>query len=223
MNNLMKFSDGEFGELNVLEIDGKMYFPATACAKVLGYDNTRDAIIRHCKGVVKHDTLTTGGTQKINFIPEGDLYRLIVHSRLPAAERFEKWVFDEVLPTIRREGYYAPDIQTIVKAAVEAAVSEAIKAYPKPQPRRRRTGGAIVGIIANLDAPLRQEVDLMLAGRKMTYKGISKALEEEYGIHVSKSSIGRYAKQVEETRIMEIETPQCVYIDSGEEHLPICR
>lgn len=223
MNNLMKFSNGEFGELSVLEIDGKPYFPASACAKMLGYDNTRDAIIRHCKGVVKHDTLTTGGTQKINFIPEGDLYRLIVHSRLPAAERFEKWVFDEVLPTIRREGYYAPDIQTIVKAAVEAAVSEAIKAYPKPQPRRRRTGGAIVGIIANLDAPLRQEVDLMLAGRKMTYKDISKALEEEYGIHVSKSSIGRYAKQVEETRIMEIETPQCVYIDSGEEHLPICR
>ena len=58
MNNLMKFSDSEFGELNVLEIDGKMYFPATACAKVLGYDNTRDAIIRHCKGVVKHDTPT---------------------------------------------------------------------------------------------------------------------------------------------------------------------
>ena len=190
---------------------------------MLGYDNTRDAIIRHCKGVVKHDTLTTGGTQKINFIPEGDLYRLIVHSRLPAAERFEKWVFDEVLPTIRREGYYAPDIQTIVKAAVEAAVSEAIKAYPKPQPRRRRTGGVIVGIIANLDAPLQQEVDLMLDGRKMTYKDISKALEEEYGIHVSKSSIGRYAKQVEKTRIMEIETPQCVYIDSGEEHLSICR
>ncbi len=217
MNNLMKFSDSEFGELNVLEIDGKMYFPATACAKVLGYDNTRDAIIRHCKGVVKHDTLTTGGTQKINFIPEGDLYRLIVHSRLPAAERFEKWVFDEVLPTIRREGYYAPDIQTIVKAAVEAAVSEAIKAYPKPQPRRRRTGGAIVGIIANLDAPLRQEVDLMLAGRKMTYKDISKALEEEYGIHVSKSSIGRYAKQISETDFV---VPEQIYIDSAEENHP---
>ena len=120
-------------------------------------------------------------------------------------------------------GYYAPDIQTIVKAAGQAAVSEAIKALPKPQPRRRRTGGAIVGIIANLDAPFRQEVDLMLAGRKMTHKDISKALEEEYGIHISKSSIGRYAKQVEETRIMEIETPQCVYIDSDEEHLPICR
>lgn len=42
----------------------------------------------------------------MTFIPEGDVYRLIVHSRLPGAERFEKWVFDEVLPTIRRSGGY---------------------------------------------------------------------------------------------------------------------
>lgn len=223
MEKLSTFRNGEFGEIEILEIDGKPYFPASACAKVLGYAVPQKAIIDHCKGVLKQNILTNGGNQQVNFIPEGDLYRLIVHSRLPAAERFEKWIFDEVLPTIRREGHYAPDIQTIVKAAVQAAVSEAIKALPKPQPRRRRTGGAIVGIIANLEAPFRQEVDLMLAGRKMTYKDISKALEEEYGIHVSKSSIGRYAKQVEETRIMEIETPQCVYIDSGEEHLPICR
>lgn len=42
----------------------------------------------------------------MTFLPEGDVYRLIVHSRLPGAERFEKWVFDEVLPTIRRTGGY---------------------------------------------------------------------------------------------------------------------
>jgi prophage antirepressor-like protein len=77
---------------------------------MLGYSNTTDAINRHCKGVVKHDTLTKGGTQKTNFIPEGDLYRLIISSKLPSAEKFEKWVFDEVLPTIRRTGMYmTPD------------------------------------------------------------------------------------------------------------------
>ena len=42
----------------------------------------------------------------MTFIPEGDLYRLIVHSKLPSAERFERWVFDEVLPTIRKHGAY---------------------------------------------------------------------------------------------------------------------
>lgn len=59
---------------------------------------------------MKHDLLTKGGMQALNFIPEGDLYRLIVHSKLPAAERFEKWVFDEVLPSIRKTGGYGQNI-----------------------------------------------------------------------------------------------------------------
>ena len=106
MNELQIFQNREFGELWILERDGKPYFPATTCAKILGYANAKDAIIRHCKGVVKHDLPTAGGIQTVNLIPEGDLYRLITHSRLPAAERFETWVFDEVLPTIRRTGGY---------------------------------------------------------------------------------------------------------------------
>jgi prophage antirepressor-like protein len=52
-------------------------------------------------------TPSAGGAQKTNYIPEGDLYRLIIRSKLPAAERFETWVFDEVLPTIRKYGAYA--------------------------------------------------------------------------------------------------------------------
>lgn len=56
---------------------------------------------------MKHRVLTAGGEQEIKLIPEGDLYRLIIRSKLPAAERFERWVFDELLPTIRRYGIYA--------------------------------------------------------------------------------------------------------------------
>ncbi|MBD4655473.1 BRO family protein, partial [Xanthomonas citri pv. citri] len=64
----------------------------------------------HCKGVVNHYPLeTAGGVQQVRFISEGDLYRLIVTSKLPAAQKFETWVFDEVLPTIRRHGIYAID------------------------------------------------------------------------------------------------------------------
>lgn len=62
------------------------------------------------RGGGKHDLLTKGGIQTLNFIPEGDLYRLIAHSKLPAAERFEKWVFDEILPAIRRTGSYGQTI-----------------------------------------------------------------------------------------------------------------
>lgn len=102
MNDLKVFNHSEFGELGVIEVNGKPYFPAKAAAKILGYKDTINAIKLHCKGVVKHHLPTNGGMQTMNFIPEGDLYRLITHSRLPAAERFERWVFDEVLPSIRR-------------------------------------------------------------------------------------------------------------------------
>jgi prophage antirepressor-like protein len=109
MKSLQVFSNTEFGSLSVLTIDGKEMFPATECARLLGYADPHDAVKRHTKGSVKHRVLTAGGEQQINFITEGDLYRLIVHSKLPSAERFERWVFDEVLPSVRRHGLYAAD------------------------------------------------------------------------------------------------------------------
>lgn len=108
-NELQIFRNSEFGELGLLIINGKEYFPATACAKMLGYSNTHDAIIRHCKkdGVVKHEVIDDiGRVQTMNFITEGNLYRLIAKSKLPSAEIFEKWVFDEVLPSVRKYGGY---------------------------------------------------------------------------------------------------------------------
>lgn len=62
-------------------------------ANASGYNNTRDAIARHCKGVVKHDIFKEGG-HEVALIPEGDMYRLITHSKLESVERFESWVFD---------------------------------------------------------------------------------------------------------------------------------
>ncbi|WP_323052688.1 phage antirepressor [Clostridium prolinivorans] len=89
--------------------DNKEYFPATECARTLGYKNPQEAIRMHCKGVREFLTPTEGGEQKVRYIPEGDLFRLIVKSKLPAAEKFERWVFDEVLPAIRKHGVYATD------------------------------------------------------------------------------------------------------------------
>ena len=107
MNNELEiFKNEEFGEVRTLLINDKPYFCASDIAKVLGYSNTRDAISRHCKGVVKSDIPTNSGIQNVSFIPEGDIYRLIVKSKLPSAERFETWVMDEVLPTIRKHGAY---------------------------------------------------------------------------------------------------------------------
>lgn len=106
MNKLQIFNSGEFGEIRTIEIDGKPYFVGTDVAKALGYNNPRDAVSRHCKGVVKHDTPTSSGVQLMSYINEGDLYRLIMKSKLPSAEKFEAWVMDEVLPTIRKTGSY---------------------------------------------------------------------------------------------------------------------
>lgn len=105
-NELMTFENIEFGKLDLLYEDGNVLFPATECAKILGYANPQGAVRTHCQRV--RDLLTPCGKsqQKKNFIPEGDLYRLIVRSRLPSAQRFEHWLFDEVLPSIRQTGGY---------------------------------------------------------------------------------------------------------------------
>ncbi len=106
MNQMEIFKNPEFGSIRTFEQDGKVLFCGLDIAVALGYSNPRDALRRHRKGVVKRDTLTEGGPQQLSFIPEGDVYRLIVHSKLPSAERFERWVFDEVLPSIRKHGAY---------------------------------------------------------------------------------------------------------------------
>lgn len=64
-----------------------------------------------------------------NFIPEGDLYRLLTHSELPSAESFEQWVFDEVLPEIRKTGKYeiekAFDVPQTFAQALRLAAEQA--------------------------------------------------------------------------------------------------
>lgn len=106
MNELKIYENAEFGKVRTIQIDGKPYFLAKDVADALKYVNPRDAVMRHCRGVVKHDTPTNSGMQSMSYIPEGDIYRLIVRSKLPEAEKFEKWVFDEVIPSIRKNGAY---------------------------------------------------------------------------------------------------------------------
>lgn len=111
MNELQVFQNKQFGNLEILSIEGKEWFPAIQVAEILGYANPRDAISRHTKskGVVNHDVLSNGGVQSKKFIDEGNLYRLITRSKLPQADEFEEWVFEDVLPSIRKHGLYATD------------------------------------------------------------------------------------------------------------------
>lgn len=115
-DGMLTVSNSEFGKLEILVEDGKELFPANDCAKMLGYSNPNGAIQKHCRSILKREGTLFNGTAKdgtrttrkamVNYIPEGDLYRLIIRSRLPAAQKFEKWLFDEVLPELRRTGGY---------------------------------------------------------------------------------------------------------------------
>lgn len=118
MNELTIFENPNFGEVRTIDINDKPYFVAVDVARALGYSNPHDAIARHCKGVVKHEGVSininqygtkTSQRAMMSFIPEGDIYRLITRSQLPEAEKFETWVFDEVIPSIRKHGLYAMD------------------------------------------------------------------------------------------------------------------
>jgi anti-repressor protein len=102
-----RFDSPEFGTLRTVEEDGKVLFCGKDVAVALGYKDATNAIKKHCKGVpIHHPLKTAGGTQQARFITQGDVYRLITHSKLPSAQRFESWVFDEVLPSIARDGGY---------------------------------------------------------------------------------------------------------------------
>lgn len=114
MNGLRVFRNEEFGQVRMIEIDGKPYAVGSDVARALGYAIPHKAVRDNCKGVLTWNILTNGGEQEVLIIPEGDIYRLIVkaadQSKNPEikakAERFEKWIFDEVIPTIRKHGAY---------------------------------------------------------------------------------------------------------------------
>lgn len=116
MNEMRIFENEQFGKVRIIEEDGKVLFCGTDVAVALGYTNPRKAVRDHTPhGTKRSIRVQTGkkadGTPAVQmvetlFIPEGDVYRLITRSKLPAAEQFESWVFDEVLPSIRKTGGY---------------------------------------------------------------------------------------------------------------------
>lgn len=114
MNELKIFQNPELGEIRTVTIDGKPYFVGNDVARILEYARPSDAISSNCKGAVVHRILTPGGMQNMKVIPEGDMYRLIVKAATQsnservrnAAEKFETWIFDEVLPELRENGNY---------------------------------------------------------------------------------------------------------------------
>ena len=86
--------------------EGNIWFVAKDVAECLAYTNPLKAVRDHCKGVNETFIPSAGGRQLIKIIPESDVYRLVMRSKLPAAEQFQTWVCEEVLPSIRKTGGY---------------------------------------------------------------------------------------------------------------------
>lgn len=131
MNEVKIFESEEFGSVRTVEEDGKMLFCGSDVAKALGYTRPNDAVNDHCRidATSKRRTIIDrlGRKQEALFIPEGDVYRLIAHSKLPAADQFERWIFDDVIPTIRKTGGYVNNDELFIETYF-SQVEESTKA-----------------------------------------------------------------------------------------------
>ncbi len=196
MQQVMLFENEDFGQLRMIFIDGKQYFMANDVAKALGYSVPKDAITRHCKGAMFQRYLTDGGEQEVKVIPEGDVYRLIIRSKLPKAEEFEKWVFDEVLPSIRKTGGYIQEtnpysIKEIVKETIYQVVPEIIRELEDKEERNKRAEREM----KKLEAKTKRRIERLLYSEKYSYYEISKLLGQEE-IDVSAEAICFYAQNI---------------------------
>lgn len=206
MNELQIFNSEEFGEIRTIEIDGKPYFVATDVATALGYVNPRKAVNDHCKGVTKRDTPTSSGVQSMSYINEGDLYRLIMKSKLPSAEKFESWVMDEVLPTIRKTGGYRKPMSTAEQIKLLALgntelnervtnVEEEIDSLKNDMPLygceiddiKNHVNRKVVNVLGGKTSEAYRDGSI----RSSVFKDIYRQLKREYGCVSSYKSIKR--------------------------------
>lgn len=158
MNQLQIFNNQEFGSVRCVEIDGKPYAVGMDVARALGYAHTADAIRMHCRGSITYGVADNlGRMQDTKIIPEGDIYRLIVKAADQSkndeirvkAEKFEKWVFEEVLPAIRKTGSY------IAPSSPTEALLQAVQILAQQEKQIRLLEAATIRLshrIDNIDA-----------------------------------------------------------------------
>lgn len=172
MNELQIFNNPDFGQVRTITEDGKTLFCAKDVAVALGYKDTTNAIKQHCRGVVKrHLTDKLGRSQGMNFIPEGDIYRLVVRSDLPGADKFESWIFDDVMPTIRETGTYTLSNQALPEASA-GGVADLIRITRRvllesgstPQDVRQMTKELYQTYHVQIPTPLQEPAQMNLFG-----------------------------------------------------------
>lgn len=132
MNNIEVISNELFGKVKTISNDTGIYFCANDIATMLGYKDSNKAVRTHCSdyGKIDVELETNGGLQKIKFINEPNVYRLVMKSKLDTAQNFEKWVFEEVLPSLRNNGAYITDAKA---AEIESGSTTADEVFKEVQ------------------------------------------------------------------------------------------
>ena len=174
---------------------GEPWFIAKDIAEALGYSNTSKAINAHCKAVSTCHTEMGGQVRAVQIIPERDLYRLVMKSKLPAAEQFEEWVVGQVLPSIRKTGNYSVRSTNNAKIVGELAILECFDRLLKPAPSSKMMMLAQIAANNGLDAKFLPGYTVDAAsdatgGSSMPTKAVT-ALIKENGISSTAAAFNR--------------------------------
>ncbi|MEY8322060.1 Bro-N domain-containing protein [Lachnospiraceae bacterium 46-61] len=202
MQQVMLFENKEFGEIRTLIIDGQPYFVGKDIAEILGYSNTKDAIIVHVdeddRRIIQKSENTTFEipNRGLTIINESGLYSLILSSKLETAKKFKKWVTSEVLPSIRQTGNYISEanqysIQDIVKETICQVVPIIIQELEDKAERTKQAEREF----EKLEIKVKKKIERLMYSGKHTYSDISKILATD-GIELSPATICFYAESM---------------------------
>lgn len=198
-NEIQIFNNPKFGNVRMIDDNGNVLFCGNDVASALGYKSPKDAISTHCRGAVKRRlTDALGREQETAFIPEGDIYRLAARSKLPGADEFERWIFDEVLPSIRKTGAYSADAlspaeQLLAQAQLMVEQERRLKALENRAERTEQTMQKTLDIFS---APAISHDDWTSAMNHQI-----NTLVEQYGGNHRKFRSDRYAELEQETGV----------------------
>lgn len=197
-----------FGQVRMLVENGKRLTCALDAAKALQYANPYDALDLHCRSLAKREVphpQSKTKTIEMNFIPDGDLYRLIAHSHMPGAEQFESWIFDDIVPTVVETGTYT------APGAASGDNDKLLRAQAMERNSRTKQASLLFKM-SNYDrlSPEAAEVLMLEAaqictGKPISYRptmpetkyysatDIAQEIEQRSGITISRAALGKLA------------------------------
>jgi prophage antirepressor-like protein len=202
MNQLQTFNYAEIGEVRVVTRENEPWVVLKDVCNVLGLGSPNKVAARLDEDEKGRNLIPSlGGDQQMTVINESGLYNVILRSDKPEAKRFKRWVTHEVLPAIRRQGGYMPDITSVIAQTVRATLEVVKPALELEESEKKRTRYRNPPTsVELLDVGLREEIEELILSNKMTYAGIVEHLNDVYGIRISRSAIGRHALKLYKQR-----------------------